>query len=167
MESLGIKLAFVGIQKSIFYVDFLEFRLKEETKATPESKEHSDIRQKGNGPRCTSSQLWIIQHNKRRTSQSYHDAAAAAVNLSARTSKAAFTQTPPLRVHLVKVFSMLRPSGISTYVWCLCGDGKWEAVYQTAGNEEVFTEQNMTNIKPDREPGETLNTINTFSFRPN
>lgn len=37
MESQGIKLAFVGIQKSIFYVDFLEFRLKEETKPTPES----------------------------------------------------------------------------------------------------------------------------------
>lgn len=166
MENLGIKLAFVRIQKSIFYVDFLEFKLKEETKPAPESKEHSDIRRKGKGPRCPSSQLWIIQHNKRRTSQRYDDAAAA-VNLSARTSKAAFTQTPPLRVHLVKVFSMLRPSGNSTYVWCLCGDGKWEAFYQTAGNEEVFTEQNMTNVQPDIEPGETLNTINVFSFRPN
>lgn len=41
MGSLGIKLAFVEIQKSIFYVDFFfEFRLKEETKPTPESKEH-------------------------------------------------------------------------------------------------------------------------------
>lgn len=57
MESLGIKLAFVGIRRPKVYFDFLEFRLKEETKPTPESNEHSDIRRKGSGPRCTSSQL--------------------------------------------------------------------------------------------------------------
>lgn len=33
------------------------------------------------------------------------------MNLSAQTSKGVFIETPPLPVHLVKVFSMLRPQG--------------------------------------------------------
>lgn len=73
----------------------------------------------------------------------------ALVNLSAQTSKGGFIETPPEPVHLVMVFSMLRPRGLPQTF----------DVWDEMENEMLFNKQPAMSKCLQNKKGQTLSEI--------
>lgn len=131
------------IRRSSLSVDSNE-KLREQSRAENQS---SGKRPRKEHKYMSSAEIAICNHFNTTNSFrniGYYD--VALVNLSTQTSKGVFIETPPLPVHLVKVFSVLGPRGLPQTF----------DVWDEMENEMLFNKQPaMSECLPNKK-GQTL-----------